>query len=247
MTSTPNLALPYLAAAQAQKHVTVNEALNHLDGLVQLSVVSANLTAPPGAPSEGNRYIVAAGATDAWAGWDNIVALFSGGAWLRLIPQTGWIAWNAAGGRLLVRTGSAWVGLDAAMSLLTRTDSVRLAEAPAGSATDMMVAEELLSELSGATVTSSITIPDRAIVFGVSSRVVTATTGASSFDCGIAGEVAKFGSSLGTAADSTNVGAISPQSFNAATPVVLSANGGDFTTGAVRIAIHYLLAIAPQS
>lgn len=33
--STTNLLLPYLMAAQAQKHVTHNEALRLLDGLVR--------------------------------------------------------------------------------------------------------------------------------------------------------------------------------------------------------------------
>ena len=42
--------------------------------------------------------------------------------------------------------------------------------------------------LSGASVTSTITIPNRAIVLGVSARTVTAITGASSYDCGITGE-----------------------------------------------------------
>jgi Protein of unknown function (DUF2793) len=245
--TTPNLTLPYLAAAQAQKHVTVNEALDALDGLVQLSVISASMVAPPGSPVEGDRYIVASGAAGAWAEWDASVAQFSGGAWLRLIPQTGWLAWNAASGQLLVWTGSAWTGLDVAMGLLTRTASVRVAEGPAGSATDMVVAEELLSGLSGASVTSAITIPNRAIVLGVSTRTATAITGATSYDCGIAGELSKFGGSLGIAAASTNVGVIGPQAFYSATPIVLTANGGNFTGGAVRIAIHYLLPIAPQT
>ncbi len=245
--TTPNLALPYLAAAQAQKHITVNEALDALDGLVQLSVISAGLTAPPVSPTEGDRYIVAAGATGAWAGWDASVAQFSGGAWLRLVPQTGWRVWNAASGTLLVWTGSAWTGLDVAMSLLTRAPSVRVAQAPAGSATDMVVAEELLTGLSGASASSTITIPDRAVVLGISTRTVTAITGATSYDCGISGEPAKFGGSLGIAAGSTNVGVIGPQAFYAATPIALTAQGGNFTGGAVRIAIHYLLPVAPQS
>jgi uncharacterized protein DUF2793 len=245
--TTPNLTLPYLAAAQAQKHVTVNEALDALDGLVQLSVISASMVAPPGSPVEGDRYIVASGAAGAWAEWDASVAQFSGGAWLRLIPQTGWLAWNAASGQLLVWTGSAWTGLDVAMGLLTRTASVRVAEGPAGSATDMVVAEELLSGLSGASVTSAITIPNRAIVLGVSTRTVTAITGATSYDCGISGETSKFGGGLGIATGSTNVGVIGPQAFYSDTPIVLTANGGNFTGGAVRIAIHYLLPIAPQT
>jgi len=245
--TTPNLALPYLVAAQAQKHVTVNEALDALDGLVQLSVISTALTAPPGTPAEGDRYIIASGATGAWTGWDASITQFSGGTWLRLIPQTGWRAWDAARGQLLVWTGSAWVTLDSAMNLLTRAASVRVAEGPAGSATEMGVAEELLSGLSGASVTSTIAIPNRAIVLGVSARTVTAVTGATSYDCGVSGETSKFGGSLGIATGSTNVGVIGPQAFYSAIPIVLTAQGGNFTGGAVRIAIHYLLPIAPQS
>ena len=245
--TTPNLALPYLAAAQAQKHVTVNEALDALDALVQLSVISAGLTASPGSPIEGDRYIIASGATGAWAGWDASVAQFSGGAWHRQIPQTGWLVWDAGLGQLLVWTGSAWTGLDAVMGLLTRAASVRVAEGPAGSAIDMVVVEDLLSGLSGGSVTSTIAIPNRAIVLGVSTRTVTMITGAASYDCGISGETSKFGGSLGIGADSTNVGVIGPQAFYAATPIVLTAQGGNFTGGAVRIAIHYLLPVAPQS
>jgi hypothetical protein len=47
--ATTHLLLPYILAAQAQKHVTHNEALRILDGLVQLSVLDRDLTAPPGA------------------------------------------------------------------------------------------------------------------------------------------------------------------------------------------------------
>ena len=82
--ATTHLLLPYILAAQAQKHVTHNEALRILDGLVQLSVLDRDLTAPPGSPADGDRYIVASGATGDWAGWDLNVALWTDGAWLRL-------------------------------------------------------------------------------------------------------------------------------------------------------------------
>ena len=59
--ATTHLLLPYILAAQAQKHVTHNEALRLLDGLVQLSVLDRDLTAPPGSPADGDRYIVASG------------------------------------------------------------------------------------------------------------------------------------------------------------------------------------------
>ena len=63
---TTNLLLPFLSAGQAQKHVTVNESLRMLDGIVQLAVKDANLADPPASPSDGDRYIVPAAATGAW-------------------------------------------------------------------------------------------------------------------------------------------------------------------------------------
>ena len=44
---SPHLLLPYIQAAQAQKHVTHNEAMRLLDAVVQLSVLDRDLTAPP--------------------------------------------------------------------------------------------------------------------------------------------------------------------------------------------------------
>ena len=49
--TTTHLGLPYLLAAQAQKHVTHNEALRLLDAMVQLSVLDRTRTAPPASPT----------------------------------------------------------------------------------------------------------------------------------------------------------------------------------------------------
>ncbi|HDR29703.1 DUF2793 domain-containing protein [Rhodovulum sp.] len=108
--TTTNLLLPYILAAQAQKHVTHNETLRILDGLVHLSVLDRDLTAPPGSPADGDRCIVGSGATGDWAGWDLNVALWTDGVWLRLPPRTGWRAWVEGEGVLLVFDGSGWVG-----------------------------------------------------------------------------------------------------------------------------------------
>ena len=48
MTDTPNLVLSYIAGSQAQMHVTHNEAIRLLDGMVQLSVLSRMVATPPG-------------------------------------------------------------------------------------------------------------------------------------------------------------------------------------------------------
>ncbi len=92
MSQSTRLALPYLAAAQAQKHVTVNESLLRLDALVQLSALSASQSAEPGAPGDGDIYLLPAGKTgSAWGAMaDGALAYYRDGAWEELTPQTGW-------------------------------------------------------------------------------------------------------------------------------------------------------------
>jgi hypothetical protein len=106
--ATPNLALPELIAAQAQKHVTVNEVLRALDALVQLAVLDRDLASPPSEPSEGARWIVAPGASDAWGGHDGEVAAWQDGGWSFYPPQTGWLCYVVDEGALVAWTGSAW-------------------------------------------------------------------------------------------------------------------------------------------
>lgn len=91
--TTPNLELPEWEQNQSQPHVTVNTALRVLDCLCQLRVLDRDLTAPPGAPADGDCYIPAAPATGDWAGHVNEVAMYIGTAWMYRIPLEGWRAW----------------------------------------------------------------------------------------------------------------------------------------------------------
>ncbi|MFN3315094.1 MAG: DUF2793 domain-containing protein, partial [Hyphomonas sp.] len=50
---SPRLNLPFIQQAQAQKHVTHNEAIERLDLLVQLVVEGFGATTPPVDPQEG--------------------------------------------------------------------------------------------------------------------------------------------------------------------------------------------------
>jgi hypothetical protein len=109
MDKTPNLQLPFMAAAQSQKHVTHNEALRALDAIVQLSVLDRTHTAPPEAPVEGARYIVAPSATGGWTGHDGHIAALQDGAWAFYAPPSGWLAWDKDAQALLVWDGAAWV------------------------------------------------------------------------------------------------------------------------------------------
>ena len=131
---TTHLLLPYILASQAQKHVTHNEALRLLDAMVQLSVLDRTRTAPPASPADGDRHIVASGATGLWAGWDLNVAFWVDGVWMRLVPRPGWLAWIAAEQMFLVWNGSAWEAVgepvdvsDAVFSLVNSADPTKRA------------------------------------------------------------------------------------------------------------------------
>ncbi len=109
MADTPNLGLPYIMAAQAQKHVTHNEAIRALDALVHLAVIDRDRTTPPASPGEGDRHIVGAGGTGAWSGHDLEVAAFQDGGWAYFAPRTGWRAWIIEENALRTWNGDAWV------------------------------------------------------------------------------------------------------------------------------------------
>jgi hypothetical protein len=109
--ATPRLSLPYLAAGQAQKHVTLNEALARLDGLVQSAVESRTTDAQPGSPDDGALYIMTAAATGAdWAGQaEHTIMRFEAGAWAELTVAEGHLAWVKDDAELLLFDGAAWI------------------------------------------------------------------------------------------------------------------------------------------
>ncbi|MGD9784591.1 MAG: DUF2793 domain-containing protein [Hyphomicrobiaceae bacterium] len=117
MDYTANLKLPYLAAAQAQKHVTHNEALQALDAVVQLSVEARNLADPPASPDEGSRYVVAPAGTGAWTGHAHDIAAFIDGAWKFFQPVAGWLAWVVPESKTIVWNGTAWTDWPTATSV----------------------------------------------------------------------------------------------------------------------------------
>jgi uncharacterized protein DUF2793 len=234
MTDTPRFALPVIEAAQAQKHVTHNEALTLLDALTQLAVESRTLVVPPGSPVEGTCYIPAAGATGAWSGWEGQIVAFSGGGWVRIAPVSGLKAWVKAERLTVTYEDNVW------------RDGIALT-ANGGRVTLRAKEEELT--LAGAFVETADAafIPNRAIVLGVSSRTTLAIAGATSYGVGIAGNPTQFGNLLGVAPGSTNIGVIGPNAFYADTRVRVTANGGNFSAGQVRLIVYFLEMSAPGS
>lgn len=118
MSDSANLALPYLEAAQAQKHVTHNDALALLDACVQLSVSSRNVEAVPADPQQGERFIIGAAATGIFSGRSNQIAYWDAAGWRFLSPQIGWLAWVADESALFVFDANGWSALEDMFSQL---------------------------------------------------------------------------------------------------------------------------------
>jgi len=104
------LALPYLAAGQMQKHVTLNTALTRLDALLQTAVVSRTTAAQPESPSGGDLYILPDGAEgEAWHGRPaGALMRFEAGGWSVVPAPDGLIAVVLDTAEAVVRTPGGW-------------------------------------------------------------------------------------------------------------------------------------------
>lgn len=87
--------------------------LRGVDALVMPVVADKDLSTPPGSPSNGDKYIVASGATGAWSGKENKIAVYSTKltAWEFFTPKAGWNLYVADEGKFYYYTGSAWAEL----------------------------------------------------------------------------------------------------------------------------------------
>lgn len=230
MSDTFHLGLPFLEAAQAQKHVTVNEALRRIDALLHLSVASRLAGPLPETPAEGARYITEEGE----------VAAFIDGAWITFAPKAGWRAWDEEAGALLVHDGHDW-------SVASGGGGEALLGS-GGAETRLTIVEGEHEVGTAGYSETAFLIPDRAIVFGVTGVVTEAITGAASWKLGVADDPMRYGNSIGVAEGSTVIGPSgAPCAYYGATPVRVSAEGGDFTGGKLRLAIHCLELIGPAA
>ncbi|SLN21758.1 hypothetical protein PSA7680_00825 [Pseudoruegeria aquimaris] len=236
MADSNRLGLAYLDAAQAQKHVTVNEGFARLDALVNLSLKSVTETVPPTLAAEGDAYAVPAGAVNDWAGKDGRIAYFSNGGWDFATPQEGWRAFVEDAAAQALFHGGAW-----RLNALARSAN--------GAQTSLRILEFDHVLTAGATSQTGVNIPANAMVFGLTGRVVDALAGTlSDWSVGVSGSPTQFGSGLGTAAGSWMRGMLgSPTTYYGATPLLLTANGGDFAGGTVRFALHLLELGLPEA
>lgn len=235
MSETPNLLLPLVQPSQAQKHVTVNEALARLDGLVQLRLVSVEQLDAPVSVIDGESYFVPSGATGAWSGQDGLIALAVNGGWEFLSPVPGWRAWIQDQGTEGVWSGTAW-----------RTEVRTGSSVGAGLKIQVAHFDHVLG--AGASELSSDVIPANSMVFAVSARVLTPLTGSlNSWEMGLSSSPSQFGNGMGLGQGSYCHGLLSsPTTFYSATPIRFGAIGGMFSGGSLRVAMHYATLDLPE-
>lgn len=129
VSTGPNLGLMISAATGDNFDVSFRALLRGFDALVMCSVLSKTLTAPPGSPANGARYIVGASATGAWSGKDKDIAVWTtdnpaagSGEWEFYTPKAGFLAYNVADTTLYEYSGTAWVGVGGVTSFTGLSD-----------------------------------------------------------------------------------------------------------------------------
>jgi hypothetical protein len=160
------------------------------------------------------------------------------------------IAWTSGDGNGIVDLALV---RDAASTLALRSGTIAQEQRVYGSYTSgtnfqrmsIKTLRESSGALSGASYVTTIAIPAYANLIGVTTRVTTAVTGATTYDVGDGSDVDLWGAAIAVAlgsqsrtADFTAVAAVGAAATSRT--VTLTANGSNFTGGIVEICLHYL-------
>lgn len=97
-STTTRFQFPLLYTGQAHKEAFVNEALSRADMILHCAVEGESAS-PPEKPTEGQAWIVAGGAIEAWAARDGAVACRTGGSWTFVAPRDGMRVFDRSSGR----------------------------------------------------------------------------------------------------------------------------------------------------
>ncbi len=108
---TARLDLPLIKPSQAQKHVTHNEAIQVLDGLVQAALEQTGAVTPPFEPVPGTLFALGAAPTGDCADQGGKLAYGASEGWVFINPEEGWRAWDKSAGDFKVYQSNAWVTL----------------------------------------------------------------------------------------------------------------------------------------
>lgn len=88
-----------------------------LDACLYLDVINRTTATPPGSPTAGDRYLVAASPTGAWVGRTGQIAVYRSGSWNFYTPKEGWLITSQAdAGKLYKYQSGAFVEVGGSVS-----------------------------------------------------------------------------------------------------------------------------------
>ena len=106
--TTPILGAKDLTQGQGLPETDVNENTRRLEQGARWFGFTDALATPPGAPADGDTYLVLPSATGAWAGHDNEIAFFMNTAWEFIVPGEGMAGYFADTDTAVAFDGTAW-------------------------------------------------------------------------------------------------------------------------------------------
>lgn len=109
MPDTPSYAFAEMVENQPNHHLIFNQLINELECKFGF-VISQSTSAQPGAPSEGDAYIMPASPTGAvWSTYaQNCIALYYSNSWFEFNPVEGWNVFVKDEDTLLYFNGADW-------------------------------------------------------------------------------------------------------------------------------------------
>jgi len=108
MTQTNNLAISLLEQSQAQKEITINQAIVRIDSLLNTAAKSRSLATPASSPAQGDLYIVASSPTGDWAGQAGKITYFDA-IWRFITPKAGFSIFVGDEGVFAIYDGANWL------------------------------------------------------------------------------------------------------------------------------------------
>ena len=166
-------------------------------------------------------------------------------AWGNAYPEIALSFWQAFGSGAAAADVVLWRDAALSLAVASPTDLNK---------TSIRINQTELTAMTGATITWTDGIPSGGvIVLGVTARVTTKITGATTFDVGIGGSTDLFidgmAVALNTLGNIQESGAAftTPLIYQADIDIIVTAQGGNFTAGALKLSVHYIYLGSPAS
>ena len=119
MENTGRFDLPLIMPQQAQKHITHNEALTLIDGLMHLAIKSFGESNPPPSAQIDDAFVVGASPSGLWFGEAGNIAFNTSSGWRFVSPRQGMVARDLSTGSMVLFDQTLWTPLGDTLEIST--------------------------------------------------------------------------------------------------------------------------------